>query len=80
VAIFQNAFSLLVALARPAYLQRYKKPIVNSTIVAKNLGLSSRATNELLKDMENMGLLKEMTGYKRNRVFAFDPYLKLFLD
>ncbi len=66
--------------ARNLLMYLYKKPIVNATVVAKNLGLSSRATNELLKDMENMGLLKEMTGYKRNRVFAFDPYLKLFLD
>ncbi len=68
----QNARNLLIYL--------YKRPIVNSTEVAKILGLTAMTTGKLLKDMENIGLLKEVTGYKRNRVFAFEPYLKLFLD
>jgi len=68
----QNARNLLIYL--------YKRPIVNSTEVAKILGLTVMTTGKLLKDMEKIGLLKEVTGYKRNRVFAFEPYLKLFLD
>ena len=27
---------------------------------------------------ENAGLLREITGYARNRRFRFDPYLRLF--
>lgn len=66
--------------ARNFLIYLYKRPIVNSSEVAKILGLTAMTTGKLLKDMENIGLLKEVTGYKRNRVFAFDPYLKLFLD
>jgi len=30
------------------------------------------------KDFEKMDILNEITGYKRNRIFVFDDYLKLF--
>lgn len=28
--------------------------------------------------LENIGLLREITGYARNRRFRFEPYLQLF--
>lgn len=66
--------------ARNLLIYLYKKPVVNSRVVAKALGLSARATSELLRDLEDIGLLREMTGFKRNRRFVFEAYLKLFMD
>ncbi len=39
---------------------------------------SHQAANALIKDFQRLRILKEVTGYKRNRLFIFKPYLHLF--
>lgn len=56
----------------------FKKPVVHVNEAQKLLGVSYKAANYLVSDMVRNGLLKEMTGQSRNRVFVFDEYLKLF--
>jgi Fic family protein len=64
--------------ARNLLLLLYQKPIVNVNAVVKALDLTPRAANALIKDLEGIGILKEMTGYKRNRVFVFEDYMHMF--
>jgi len=34
--------------------------------------------NRLIKDLIDLGILSELTGYKRNRKFMFKEYFKIF--
>ena len=36
--------------------------------------------NKLIDRFVEHGLLEEVTGLRRNRVFGFEPYLRLFDD
>ena len=56
----------------------FKKPVVHVNEAQKVLGVSYKAANDLVSEMVQNGILKEMTGQNRNRVFVFDEYLKLF--
>lgn len=56
----------------------FKKPVIHVNEAQKLLGVSYKATNDLISEMVQNKLLKEMTGQSRNRVFLFDDYLKLF--
>lgn len=58
----------------------YKQPIVDSGFVAERLGVHASTANRLIKDFEKLGILKELTGYKRNRIFAFNEYINLFIQ
>ena len=64
--------------ARNLLLHLYQKPVINANAVAKLLDLTPRAANALISDMESLGILKEVTGFKRNRLFMFENYLHLF--
>lgn len=64
--------------ARNLLLHLYQKPVVTVNQVSQMLQLAPRATNALIKDMEQIGILKEVTGFKRNRLFMFEKYLHLF--
>lgn len=55
-----------------------KKPIVNVAQVRKVTGLSFNSANKLVKDFIDAGILKEITGYTRNRIFIFEVYTNLF--
>ena len=44
------------------------------------MGVSDPAANELVSRLEDVGLLRETTGYVRSRPFRFEPYLRLFED
>jgi len=57
----------------------YRRPVVTVGEVSKALDLSAPTANALVAEFERLGLLREMTGFARNRVFAFETYLKLFL-
>lgn len=56
----------------------FQKPVIHVKQVQEFLGLSYKAANDLVGDFVQNGILKEMTGQSRNRVFVFDEYLKLF--
>lgn len=58
----------------------YKRPIVTVADVGRLLDVSAPTANTLVADFERMGILKELTGYARNRVFAFEAYLRLFVN
>lgn len=58
----------------------YFKPIFKVEHAQDVTGLSYPNANTLIKDLCDIGILLEITGQKRNRAFAYDPYLKVFQD
>jgi Fic family protein len=56
----------------------YQKPIVSVNDIIKPLGVSKPTANTLVKEFEAKGILKEITGYERNKLFAFDKYLNIY--
>jgi cell filamentation protein, protein adenylyltransferase len=56
----------------------YQRPIVNSTDIAKITGLSSASAYKLAYDMEQLEILREVTGSQRGKLYLFDNYLSLF--
>ena len=64
--------------ARKLILHLYRKPVLSGSTAPKLLGLTPRTANALINDLERLDILKEITGFKRNRVYVFEEYLKLF--
>lgn len=56
----------------------YSQPIVTAKITGQLLNITHPAANQLLKDFQKIGILEEITGFKRNRLFVFKKYLDLF--
>ena len=56
----------------------YKVPILDSKEVAQALKIHSSTANRLIKDFEDLKILTELTGYKRNRMYAFYEYIRIF--
>lgn len=56
----------------------FQKPIVGVKQVEEITGLSYKAANDLVSDFKDAGILTEITGQSRNRLFYFDDYMKLF--
>ncbi|MEK7539728.1 MAG: Fic family protein [Patescibacteria group bacterium] len=59
-------------------LKLYSQPIVNSKQVSKWLEITPQSAITLLKEFEKQHILKETTGFKRNRLFVFSEYVRLF--
>jgi Fic family protein len=58
----------------------YDRPIVSVADVQKQTGTTYAAANVLVGRLVDIGVLKEMTGYARNRRFRYDAYVRLFAD
>jgi Fic family protein len=56
----------------------FRKPVIHVNNVKELTGTSYKTANELVNDFVSAGILSEMSGNSRNRVFVFDEYLKLF--
>ncbi|TWT19009.1 Fic family protein [Luteimonas wenzhouensis] len=56
----------------------FDHPIVNVATVREWLNLTPAGANQIVSRLEGIGLLREITGYARNRRFVFEPYLRLF--
>ncbi|MGI8782107.1 MAG: Fic family protein [Acidobacteriota bacterium] len=56
----------------------YWQPVVGVTHVIERTGLAFPNANNLVNRFVELGLLREITGRKRDRRFAYQPYLDLF--
>lgn len=66
--------------ARKLVLMLYKQPIVKVRQVQKLLDVQYNTAAALIRDMVKLGILREITGHKRNRLYIFDAYVKLFME
>lgn len=60
--------------------QLFQRPLVNINLVSSLLGSTFPTASRLVAGFEDLGLLEEITGQKRSRVFRYEPYLALFND
>lgn len=56
----------------------YQRPVINAARVGKAAGVSPASAYKLIADLEKLGILKEITGGKRGKLYVFNTYLKLF--
>jgi Fic family protein len=65
-------------LAKQLMIYLYSNPISDAADIAKYLGINISTALRLINDFIKLGILEEKTGFKRNRIFVFEEYMKLF--
>lgn len=58
----------------------YERPIVSVADVQRLIGKTYATANNLVARMTDCGILQELTGQARNRVFRYRDYIALFHD
>lgn len=79
---FENKISTLgkkTEKGRKLLMYLFSDPVVNIKEVETVLNVQYVAANNLVKDFVKLGILKEKTGYSRNRLFYMGDYIKLFM-
>lgn len=56
----------------------FEQPLVTVNMAELHLGCSYVTANSQLQRLAGTGILREITGYRRNRRFRYEPYLELF--
>ena len=54
-----------------------KKPILSVPDAASHLELTPPTIRTAIRDMEQLGLIREVTGKQRDRVYVYDDYIKI---
>ena len=80
VRFFLQGVSETATNAKAALNLLYRQPLVSAADLERELSVSKPTANALLRNLQNLGLVVEITGQLRDRAYAFDRYLKLFLS
>ncbi|HED12518.1 MAG TPA: Fic family protein [Gammaproteobacteria bacterium] len=57
-----------------------QRPIISITAACKALELTHPAVNKSLRKLEEMNIVKELTGRQRNRLYAYDGYIQILSE
>lgn len=55
-----------------------KRPLVDAKKIVEITGVSQRTSYNLINDLIELGILNEITGGQRDKVYTFNKYLNLF--
>jgi len=58
----------------------YRKPMIDAGDIEESLGVATPTANTLISAMRDLGILKEVTGQQRHRIYVFERYLNLFVS
>jgi Fic family protein len=56
----------------------FERPLVNVRYVAQAADVTFPTAGRLVARFEELGLVREVTGQRRSRLFRYEPYLRLF--
>lgn len=56
----------------------YRQPTISVSKVAQLVACTFPTAAKIVRDFETRGWLRELTGYERNRLWRYQPYLDLF--
>jgi Fic family protein len=56
----------------------YRNPVTNAAHTSQILGISASNANLLINELVKTNILKEITGFSRNRIFLLDEYIQIF--
>ncbi|MCA1623240.1 MAG: Fic family protein, partial [Acidobacteria bacterium] len=69
-----------VRVAQQLLRSLYSQPIASPNTISETLEITHQSASALARTFEDVGILGEVTGYKRNRLFIFKKYLDIFDD
>jgi Fic family protein len=58
----------------------YRRPVITAQEVGEALSISAPTAQTLVREFKVRGILVELTGFARNRVYCFETYLQLFVS
>lgn len=58
----------------------FERPIISVAGAQTQLGLTFAGANNIIASLERLGILLEITGQARYRLFRYEPYVRLFSD
>ena len=58
----------------------FERPLVHVNLVKDRLGVAFATANKVVEQFETLGLLEEITGRRRDRIFSYAPYVSLLQD
>ena len=56
----------------------YRQPVMSVSRVQEIIGVSYSAANNLVARLVEAGILEEISGRRRNRIFSYQPYVRIF--
>lgn len=54
-----------------------KQPVISVPSAVKALGVTAPTVRSAVKNLEKLRILREITGKQRDRVYVYDPYMKI---
>jgi len=84
IALRSEAESKIILLGKKQTLAKsflqylYSKPITDTGDAAQALAVNFSTASRLIDDFIKLNILIETTGFKRNRIFVFENYIRLF--
>ncbi len=63
--------------ALQVYHEILARPLATSPDLVRRIGLTALTVNRALENLGELGILRELTGHKRNRIFGYAEYMAI---
>ena len=86
LTVFEEHRRKIESLGRPAasvlraFEHMQRNPIVSIPSAAEKIGISTPTVAKSLEHMQQFGMLREITGRQRHRLFVYDAYLAILAE